>query len=223
MTRRLIFPLLLGLVGAAVLAGLGTWQVQRLAWKEAILADIAHRLDGPAVDLPAAPDRARDIYRAVRLTGRLDGRELHVLTTRKPDGPGFRIIQALTTADGRRLLADLGSVPEVEKDSARTATDVAVLGNLVWPDETDGFTPAPDRAKNIWFARDVALMAEALGTEPVMVALRSSDPPLAPRPWPVSVNIPNDHLQYAITWFSLMVIWIVMTGYLIWRIKRGDA
>ena len=63
-------------------------------------------------------------------------------------------------------------------------------------------------------------MAEALGTEPVMLVAAASDDPDAPMPLPVGVNIPNDHLQYAITWFGLAVVWAVMTGYLLWRIKR---
>ena len=63
-------------------------------------------------------------------------------------------------------------------------------------------------------------MAEALETEPVMLVTATSDDPDAPLPLPVTVNIPNDHLQYAITWFALAVVWAVMTGYLLWRIKR---
>ena len=95
-----------------------------------------------------------------------------------------------------------------------------VEGVLLWPDETDSFTSAPDRAKNIWFARDAPLMAEALGTEPVMIVVSASDDPEAPTPLPVGVNIPNDHLGYAVTWFSLAAVWAMMTGYLLWRIKR---
>ncbi len=63
-------------------------------------------------------------------------------------------------------------------------------------------------------------MAEALGTEPVMLAVAASDDPGAPMPMPVTVNVPNDHLQYAITWFALAAVWAMMTGYLLWRIKR---
>ncbi len=63
-------------------------------------------------------------------------------------------------------------------------------------------------------------MAEALGTLPVMLVTASSDDAAAPMPLPVTVNIPNDHLQYAITWFGLALVWALMTGYLLWRIKR---
>ena len=63
-------------------------------------------------------------------------------------------------------------------------------------------------------------MAEALAAEPVLLVTASSDDPGAPLPLPVTANIPNDHLGYAITWFGLAAVWAVMTGYLLWRIKR---
>ena len=126
----------------------------------------------------------------------------------------------MTLADGRRVLLDRGFVPIGEKDAARGTGPIAVTGSLAWPQETDSFTSPPDRAKNIWFARDVPLMAAALDTLPVMIVVAESDAPDAPMPLPVTVNIPNDHLQYAITWFLLAVVWTLMTGYLLYRIKR---
>lgn len=222
MTRRFLFPVLLGLVGAAILCALGVWQLQRLTWKEDILADISARLNAADIPLPARPDPATDNYTSVTVTGRLTGPELHVLTTRKPEGPGFRVIRALDTGN-RLVLADLGYVRESQKDAPRPEIDVTISGNLIWPDETDGFTPVPNIDRNIWFARDIDLMADALDTAPVMVAMRSSTPELPTAAMPVTVNIPNDHLQYAITWFSLMVIWLGMTAYLLWRIKRGGG
>lgn len=86
----------------------------------------------------------------------------------KPWGPGFRVISAFETEDGRSILVDRGFVPESEKQAARPPEAARFTATLLWPDETDGFTPDPDLAKNFWFARDVARMAEALGTEPLM-------------------------------------------------------
>lgn len=221
MNRRMIFPLLIGVVGAMVLAYLTVWQLQRLAWKEAVLADLDMRMSSTPVAIPADPRPDVDNYRRVRVTGELGGPELHVLISRKPEGPAFRILRALTTPDLGRIMVDLGTVPEAMKNEPRLAGPVDIEGNLIWPDETDGFTPAPDETANIWFARDTELMAKALDTRPIMVVASATQPELAPRPFPVGVNIPNDHLQYAITWFSLMVVWLGMTGYLLLRIKRG--
>ena len=79
------------------------------------------------------------------------------------------MIVPLRLADGRRILLDRGFVPIGEKDAPRRLGPIAVEGSLAWPQETDRYTSPPDREKNIWFARDVPLMAEALGTAPVLL------------------------------------------------------
>ncbi len=214
---RLTGALLLGGLGTAVLLGLGTWQVQRLAWKEGVLELIEARMNEALPALPAAPDPEAHRYLRTHLTGTIEAGELHVLGAL--NGPGYRIIAPLALIDGRRILLDRGFVPEREKTAPRPTGPVEVDGNLLWPDETDSFTPAPNLDRNIWFARDVDSMAEALATEPVLVVARALSLP-GTTPYPVMVDIPNNHRNYAITWFLLAAAWAMMTGYLVWRIKH---
>ncbi|MFN6977046.1 MAG: SURF1 family protein [Gemmobacter sp.] len=222
MLRRLVFPLLLGLAGAGVLVALGLWQVQRLAWKEAILADITARIEAEPVALPAAPDAIADRYLPVAVTGRFAGRDIRVLVSRKGDGAGYRVVAAFEAADGRRILIDRGFLPEAAKAAPPADGPARVAGNLHWPDEVDGYTPPPDTRTGIWFARDLPAMAAALGTEPVLVVAKTvepADPALDPMPLDTS-GIPNDHLGYAVTWFGLAAVWLGMTAFLVWRIAR---
>lgn len=217
MLRRIWFPVAMGVVGVAVLLALGAWQLRRLEWKTAVVHEIDARVAAPPVSLPAAPDAQADRYLPVTVTGALGGEEARVLASRAGEGPGFRVVSVLTAGD-RRVLVDLGFVPEAEADSPRVAEEVTVTGNLQWPDETDGFTPAPDLGRDLWFARDVPAMAEALGTEPVLVVARELEPDLGTTPLPVdSSAIRNDHLQYALTWFSLAAVWAVMSALLVRR------
>lgn len=224
MLRRMIFPVILGLAGGAVLVSLGLWQVQRLAWKEGVLAEIAARIEAPPVALPAAPDPARDQYLQVELTGTFTGQGLDVLVSRKQAGAGYRVIAVLET-EGRRVLVDRGFLPERLRDSPRPgpgAGRVALRGNLLWPDEVDGYTPPPDARTGLWFARDLPAMAQALGTEPVLVVQRAAsldDPAVQAMPVDTT-GIPNDHLGYAVQWFGLAAVWVGMTGFLLWRIRR---
>ncbi|RMF41755.1 MAG: SURF1 family protein [Alphaproteobacteria bacterium] len=215
--RRLIFLALIGIGGFALLIGLGVWQLQRLEWKRGILNEIAARMDTTLPALPEAPEEARDEYRQLRLQGVIGPGELHVLTS-GPQGPGFRIIAPLELPDGRRVLLDRGYVPERDKDRPRLTGPVEVTGNLLWPDDVTDYTPAPDRARNIWFSRAVGPMAAALDTEPVLVVARGpTDPGITPMP--VSPGIRNDHLQYAITWFALAAGWAGMS-LLFWQRSR---
>ncbi len=218
--RRLWFPVLLGVVGVAILIGLGLWQLDRMGQKEAQIARIEAQIGAEPVALPATPDPVADQYRPVTVTGTLGGEEVHVLTSQ--GAPGYRVISAMTSGE-RRVLVDLGFVPEAGKDVPRMAEGVTVTGNLMWPQEADSWTPAPDAARGIWFARDVGAMAEALGTEPLMIVardIRGAD--LGTTPIPVdTAGVPNDHFEYALTWFGLAAVWAVMSGLLILRTRRG--
>ncbi|NNU79729.1 SURF1 family protein [Halovulum dunhuangense] len=219
--KRMILPLVFGLGGAAILVTLAVWQFQRLEWKEGLIAAIEARIGDAPVPLPESPDPARDLYLPVTVEGTTGAAELHVLTSVRPEGPGYRVIAALETAEGRRVLLDRGFVPEAAKDDPRPPATLAVTGNLAWPNETDSFTPDPNLERNIWFARDVPAMAAALGTEPVLIVQRSGQG--WPRPQPVSVDLPNNHFQYAVTWSLLAVAWLAMTGYLLYRIRRNTV
>ena len=159
MTRRMILPLLFGLVGCAILIGLGTWQLQRLAWKQGILAQISARLTDTPVALPAAPDPVADKFLPVTATGRFTGPEITVLTSVKEVGAGYRVIAAFQTEAGRMIMVDRGFLPEDQRAQPRSVTAARITGTLHWPAETDSFTPPPDEGRAIWFARDVPAMA----------------------------------------------------------------
>ncbi|MEP3330279.1 SURF1 family protein [Sedimentitalea sp.] len=216
---RVVFLVFFGLTGCAILVWLGTWQIQRLGWKEEVLAEIDSRISAEPVALPVAPEPDPDKYLPVEVSGTVSDTELHVLVSVKHVGPGYRIIAPFQTEDGRLILLDRGFVPTEEKNKARQTGPMTVIGNLHWPDEIDSYTPEPDVAANTWFARDVPGMAAALGTEPVLLIARSqTDPNMTPLPVD-TVGVPNDHLQYAITWFSLALIWAAMTAYFLWRTR----
>jgi len=222
--RRILFPLILGLGGVAILLSLGFWQLRRLEVKEAMLAGIEAMIASEPVDIERlpTPDPRADRYRAVTVRGRLTGEEALVLTGLKDVGAGYEVIAVLETGTGRRLLVDRGFVTEAQRDLPRSAGPATVTGNLDWPNEADAYTPPPDPATGIWFARDVTRLAESLKTDAVMVVARTADdasPAIVPRPVDTSA-IKNDHMEYAVTWFSLAAVWTGMTAYLLWRIRR---
>lgn len=222
--RRILFLLTFGLGGLAVLLSLGTWQMQRLDWKQELLAEMESRIAAPAIPLPATATEADDEYIAVTLTGTPTGQELHVLSSGSAAGTGYRVISAWVTNDDRRVMVDMGVMPLDAKAIAPTLTEQTITGNLFWPDDAAATSPAPDLNANIWFARDTAAMAEALDTEPLMVALRTTTAP-DPRVTIVPVNtsgIKNDHREYAITWFLLAFVWAAMTGYFLYRSSKDS-
>lgn len=219
--RRYLFPLILGILGCAVLVSLGTWQLQRLAWKQGMLADIQSRIDGAPVPLPARVDPSMK-YMPVTVAGATTGQEIDVLSGTKDLGGGYQVISAFVTDDGRRIMLDRGFVDQDARHAPRPATRMQVLGNLHWPQEKGGATPAPNLDQNIWFARDVPAMATHLGTDPVLVVVADvSGDAQGVQPIPVAIQgIPNNHLSYAVQWFLIAAVWAGMTVALIWRIRQ---
>lgn len=221
---RLILPLVFGIVGTAILVSLGSWQVRRLAEKEAFLAEIDARIADAPIALPVSPDPVEDRFLPVSVTGKMTDRELHVLASAKKIGAGYRVISVFETDAGRRIMVDRGLVAISDKAATRVTGAMQVSGNLHWPDEIDRFTPETDQNAGIWFAREVPDMAVALGTEPVLLIARDASPEDASiTPLPVdSSGIPNDHLEYIVTWYGLAIVWVAMTLYYLRRMRKTE-
>lgn len=233
--RGAVAPIVIGVVGVAILLGLSAWQVQRLAWKEALIDRLEARLALAPVPLPQAPAPGDEFLR-VEIAGSFDDAEgshghpdAPFLTTRDRE-PGYRIIQPFTLENGRRVMVDRGFVPAALKNEGGLAVKptpapegkVTLTGALRFPDETAD--PPFGARDNVWVARDLSAMAEVFGTEPVLVV---SETPTGgedgwPQPMPLTVDLPNNHLNYAITWALLALVWAVMSGFWLRReLRRG--
>ena len=220
--RRFMAPLLIGVIGAAILVGLGVWQISRMVWKQAMLDEISAMMVQAPVALPAVVDAEHDRYRGVMVSGRFTGDAVFKLDSLEGQGPGKRVIAVFETTGGRRVLVDRGLWLDGTEAAPNLAHDAEVAGNLDWPRETDSFTPPPDAKTGLWFARDVPAMATILGTEPVLIVARASTGDgIVPTPVDTSA-IPNNHWQYVVTWFSLALVWLGMTAYWLWRIRHPD-
>jgi surfeit locus 1 family protein len=222
----LVLPALFALVAIAVFIGLGTWQIQRKAWKEALIERLEQRLSAPPIDLPprerwAKLDPANDEFRRVKFSAVfVQGAEALVYTSGsalRSDvlGSGYWVFAAARLAGGGLVVVNRGFVPEGRQDAptreARVSPSPAeLLGVMRWPESRTVFSPNHDPGRNLWFVRDPAAIAAAKGwgdVAPFYVELESPQPPSGlPRPGPLKPNLRNDHLQYAITWYGLALV-----------------
>ena len=219
--RRIWFIVFIGFAGTACLLYLGKWQIDRLYWKLDVLDKIDQKIAAAPVPLPVEPSESVHKYLSVEISGQFLQESIRVLASKKRYGAGYRIIHVFRT-NGRRLLVDLGFVGLETDYDVDLINDISIVGNLHWPDEVDNFTPEPDLENNIWFARNVERVASALQTEPILIILKDStlkDQNIKPMPIDTT-HIPNDHLQYAITWFSLAIIWALMSCLFIWTTRQ---
>jgi surfeit locus 1 family protein len=232
--RGLLVPALFTLVGLVLLIGLGVWQLERKAWKEALIDAIARRVNAPPVPLPppqrwATLDAAHNEFTRVTFRAAFEhDREARVFagaSAFRPDvsGTGYWVFAPARLSDGARVVVNRGFVPEANKDPATRAAGlvtgpVEIVGVLRWPEHAGAFTPAGDPARNLWFARDQLAIAAAKGwgnVAPFYVEQEAPVPPGGlPQPGKLVVNLPNNHLQYALTWFSLAAVLVaVFVGY----------
>jgi surfeit locus 1 family protein len=215
-----LWPAAFAVAGLALLLYLGTWQLQRLAWKQGLIAHAETRMLAPPEPLPAEPvDYPGLDFRRVVATG----------TYRHGDSFGFglsavggrsggRVVTPLTLGDGRTLLVDRGWVPGELlppglPDGLEPAGEVEVRGvaRFRGGEVARGpFRPADDPAARRWYAWDVARMAEVVGAPllPVVLTAEAAGAGSAdlPRAEPVRVDLDNNHLGYAITWYGLAIV-----------------
>lgn len=228
-TRWPLGPVLIGLGGFLVLVALGVWQFSKVQWKNGIIAAAEQRLESAPIALPTAPNADRDDYLRVALAGTFaHGEESYFLSSKPPFGPGFNIITPFDTKDGRRILVDRGFVPQTLRDpAARTETTKSGLqeleGVLRWPQDTSFWTPEANLSKREWYSREVAPLAQALGTEPVLVVEAAADRTGWPRGSEAQVNIRNQHLPYAVQWFAIAAVWALMSLFWLRKVARSDA
>ncbi|KIC51158.1 SURF1 family protein [Tateyamaria sp. ANG-S1] len=221
--RRLLFLLTFGLMGAGILISLGVWQVQRLGWKQDLLARIEAQIDAEPMAVADAVEPQFQRYAPVQVSGIFGADHIRMLASRRNTGAVYRIVRPFEAEGFGPVLIDTGWLPDGEDLISAPEQRLTIVGNLDAPNEADNFTPAPDLNQNLWFARDVPAMAETLETQPILIVLRDApEIDLGVTPWPVdTAGIPNDHLQYAITWFSLAAIWVLMTAYFVLRTNRS--
>jgi len=214
------------LLAFAVLIALGTWQIQRKAWKEGLIALLTERLAAPPQALPAANawpqlDRASDEYRRVKFSATFDNtREALVFAAAsafRPDvsGPGYWVFTPARLADRTILIVNRGFVPEGRQDAkSRPGGEfsgmVEIVGAMRWPDDRHWFTPNDDPAHNLWFTRDPSAIAAAKGVGPVAPFYVEQETPVPsgglPQPGKLAVSLPDNHLQYALTWYGLAAV-----------------
>jgi surfeit locus 1 family protein len=234
-------PVLTGLavvIALAILVTLGTWQVERLHWKEGLLADIAERRETPPVplaEIEAMAATGGDIeYRRVTASGVYDNsRERHFFATWRGQ-TGYYIYTPLQLADGRYLFVNRGFVPydnkEPEMRMQGQLTDqqsVTGLARARLAGKPSWVVPDNDIPKNIFYWKDLDVMASSVGLDKASVVPFFVDADDTPNPkgLPIGgvteIDLPNNHLQYAFTWYGLAATLVVIVAVARFR-KRGN-
>ncbi|QDF41471.1 SURF1 family protein [Bradyrhizobium symbiodeficiens] len=215
--RPSLWLTVLSLTALVLLVALGIWQIERRAWKLALIDRVEQRVHAPAQPIPSsaswpAVNAANDEYRHVSLKGRfLHDRETLVQAVTE-EGPGFWVLTPLQRDDGTQVLINRGFVPS-ERREASTRRDgnpdgrVEITGLLRVTEPKGGFLRNNVPQHNRWYSRDVAAIATARGLHDVAPFFVDADAGSQSAGGPIGgltvVRFPNNHLIYALTWFAL--------------------
>jgi len=224
------------LAAFALLVGLGLWQLQRLHWKEGLIAEIEARTKGAPITLKDAIALAREgrdpSYYRVRVEGRFDHAKEQYLYAISDGTVGWYVITPLQTETGDTVLIDRGFVPDALRNPSSRAPGqvggaVGVTGLVRSPEIQGSFIPDNEPQANRWFWRDLQAMAGSMFPDrtmevaPFFLEAEKSD---VPGGWPAGgqtrLELPNNHLQYAITWFLLAAALLVIYGIMVWSPYR---
>jgi surfeit locus 1 family protein len=227
--KQRIWPILLASgIGLAILLGLGTWQLQRLAWKNQLIADYDKAIASEAVPLDQALQQFLEGKRIdgtkVKARGKFAPREALRLLASTPQGPAWELVHGFELDTGSAVLVNRGKINHDQPMPVPTDATVEITGHIVWHDQGKGSFDVENKPQdNLWYWWDVVAMANQfsathLNPNYVVVNLVPGSPGTeglyveAPK-----ANLRNNHLGYAITWFGLAAVLVVMTALFLYR------
>lgn len=206
--------------GFLTLVGLGVWQLQRLHWKEGIIAQIKSRRNAAATSMPTEnvwsslqPDDYE--YKHVAVNGAFDADKTALVfrggaPNAPGEGPGYELLTPLRLPDDSVVIVNRGFAPLASIDAARANLPkgtVVLTGLMRSPETRNAFTPSDEPSRSVWYTRDPASVAARFALKRVAPFSIDADANPKAQGWPRAgttvVDIPNNHLSYALTWFGL--------------------
>ena len=229
-----IWPVVVAtLVGFAILMSLGVWQVKRLAWKEALLAQLAANAAAPAVDLKTAFNMSRAgsnvEFVRVAFTGTYKNDSWMKMLSSYDGGQGWTIITPAASDDGWAVIVDRGRLPGQMLEHFQQLDGPQQIEGVIrtHPFGQNFFDPANDAKGNMWYWWDLPAMIAASGLPAdlkpypfVVQLLPSSTAAEFPRPDEPKSDLANNHLGYAITWFGLALTLLGVSGFYLFDLRR---
>jgi cytochrome oxidase assembly protein ShyY1 len=234
--RSLLLPGGFALTALLILLGLGTWQFERKAWKEALIATLAERLNAPPVELPPSSQwpaitAENSEFLRVRLRVERSGEKDALVYTSgsalRDDvkAPGYFVFAPVRMPAAGTIVIDRGYVPDQTYPGLTGPQDI--VGVLRWPETSSWFVADHDAAGTVWYVRDPRAMARVKGwgtVAPFYIEQEAPVPPGGlPHPARLQVRLRNDHLQYAITWYGLAAVLVVMSAIFVMRRQREPS
>lgn len=231
--NKKIVPTIFTICAFITLITLGTWQVQRLKWKLNLISEVEIKTSLPPSPLPEyTKDLEKLQYSKIALQGHfLNDKEIHLFTGQKvfKGDSGYDILTPMQLSDGRFVLVDRGWIPsDIKSAEKRPETiingDIKLTGMFHKGEEKGRFIPENDVKNNLWFTIKMDEISAVTGLPLGSFYIRALENPSDtkyPIPGDEKIEYRNDHLQYAITWYSLAIILLVIYFLYMRKLKKS--
>jgi surfeit locus 1 family protein len=228
----------------ALFVVLGVWQLDRLAWKEGLIAEVAARLTQPPDHLPA-PDHWADAdldqfaFHPVKIVGQYEPEKTVLVFTSLGDdakgqfsGPGYWVMTPFAAGTGGTVIVNRGFIPQERatdfaKGQGAPAGQQTITGVAVNPEQPGAFTPAPDTIHRVDWVTDPSRLSTLAGVTgpifPMILDLPAGVRGELPQGGETVIDFPNNHLGYAYTWFGFAILTPCLLAFWIWRQVRPKA
>lgn len=211
----------------AVLLGLGIWQVQRLEWKKQLIETVSIRMTQAAVPLPETADNPDDWeYRPVTMTGQYLHCHEFLIKPRTMDGKvGYHLVTPFRRLSGGHVFVDRGFVSDDTLAGISRPQGITQVSGIAVVPQKNNYTPANVPEKDDWYWADIPAMTQAAGitsAAPLMVQAQVNPSGAYPVPQKVAANIRNNHAQYALFWFSMAAVLLVIYFIRYWKEEKNN-
>lgn len=227
--RPTLWPTVITATAVLLSIGLGTWQIQRLFWKQGLIDARQSNAAAPIQDgLPRSFDAARDAFRRVKVKGRfLNDKEVFLAARSHRGNAGFHVITPFALAAGGHILIDRGWIPlsirdQIGRVAGQIDGETTVTAFMRAPSSGGAFTPDNAPAANVWYTVDIPAIGKKTGLSDLKPFYLEADATPNPGGFPVGgqtrLDLPNNHLQYVITWYSLAIVGLII--YILYHRRR---
>ena len=227
--KPMLWPSIFSILTFAILISFGTWQVKRLFWKETLIQNYLTQSQSNPITDPAELEKSSiNEFKSIGILGRfMHSNEIYITGKTYEGNAGFHVITPFIMENNKIVLINRGWVPREKKDpisriESKYTGSVKLIG-IVTPGFKKGFfSPKNDLSKNVWLYVDYTEMSSAVGMElqKFVIDAKENGKGGFPIGSQTRIDIPNDHLQYAVTWYllglTLLLVWFF------WNKKKDE-
>ena len=190
----------------------------RLDWKLTLIKQINESINSEPSDFDVTNLRN---FKSIKFNGKIDyDKQIYLYSLNDKGAPGFDLINPIMI-DNKSFLINRGWIPKNQKGRKFETNSENFTAILKQKSKFNYFKPENDLTNNYWFTlkdEDLSKFAGKIFSKYIIYPNDRLNDQSLPYQKNITTNISNNHLKYALTWFSLAIS--ILLIYLYFRKKN---